>query len=59
MVTPRVDDVQTALRAKARRLLISGSIGYGYVTSRMGMIFTGDPRDVALRDALYASVRHS
>ena len=31
-------------------------IGYGYVTSRMGMTFTGDPRDVALRQALYASV---
>jgi CubicO group peptidase (beta-lactamase class C family) len=30
-------------------------IGYGYVTSRMGMVFDGDPRDVALRDALYAS----
>jgi CubicO group peptidase (beta-lactamase class C family) len=29
-------------------------IGYGYVTSRMGTIFTGDPRDVALRDALDA-----
>src|ERR1044071_7024608 len=28
-------------------------IGYGYVTSRMGMTFTGDPRDVALRQALY------
>jgi len=27
-------------------------IGYGYVTSRMGTVFTGDPRDVALRDAL-------
>jgi CubicO group peptidase (beta-lactamase class C family) len=29
-------------------------VGYGYVTSRMGTVFTGDPRDVALRDALYA-----
>jgi CubicO group peptidase (beta-lactamase class C family) len=27
-------------------------IGYGYVTSRMGIVFTGDPRDVALRQAL-------
>ena len=27
-------------------------VGYGYVTSRMGTVFTGDPRDVALRDAL-------
>jgi CubicO group peptidase (beta-lactamase class C family) len=29
-------------------------IGYGYVTSQMGTTLTGDPRDVALRDALYA-----
>jgi CubicO group peptidase (beta-lactamase class C family) len=29
-------------------------IGYGYVTSRMGTVFTGDPRDVALRNALYS-----
>jgi CubicO group peptidase (beta-lactamase class C family) len=29
------------------------AVGYGYVTSRMGTVFTGDPRDVALRDALY------
>jgi CubicO group peptidase (beta-lactamase class C family) len=27
-------------------------IGYGYVTSRMGVVFDGDPRDVALRTAL-------
>jgi hypothetical protein len=32
-------------------------VGYGYVTSRMGTVFTGDPRDVALRDALYSSLR--
>ena len=32
-------------------------IGYGYVTSRMGTVFTGDPRDVALRDALYTALR--
>lgn len=31
-------------------------IGYGYVTSQMGTSLTGDPRDVALRDALYAAV---
>jgi CubicO group peptidase (beta-lactamase class C family) len=31
-------------------------IGYGYVTSRMGTVFTGDPRDVALRDALYKAL---
>jgi CubicO group peptidase (beta-lactamase class C family) len=32
-------------------------IGYGYVTSRMGTVFTGDPRDVAVRDALYGALR--
>src|SRR5215212_2723696 len=31
-------------------------IGYAYVTSQMGTTFTGDPRDVALRDALYSSI---
>lgn len=29
-------------------------IGYGYVTSQGGAALTGDPRDVALRDAVYA-----
>ena len=32
-------------------------IGYGYVTSQMGTSLTGDPRDVALRDAIYAACR--
>jgi CubicO group peptidase (beta-lactamase class C family) len=27
-------------------------IGYGYITSRVGLVFNGDPRDVALRRAL-------
>jgi CubicO group peptidase (beta-lactamase class C family) len=31
-------------------------IGYGYVTAKMGTKLTGDPRDVALREALYASL---
>jgi CubicO group peptidase (beta-lactamase class C family) len=31
-------------------------IGYGYVTSQMGTTLTGDPRDIALRDALYAAL---
>ena len=31
-------------------------IGYAYVTSRMGTVFTGDPRDVALRSALYSAL---
>ncbi len=31
-------------------------IGYGYVTNRMGTALTGDPRDLALRNALRASV---
>ncbi len=33
------------------------AVGYGYVTSRMGTVFTGDPRDVALREALYTVLR--
>jgi CubicO group peptidase (beta-lactamase class C family) len=32
-------------------------IGYGYVTSQMGTALTGDPRDVALRDALYSALK--
>jgi CubicO group peptidase (beta-lactamase class C family) len=31
-------------------------LGYGYVTSRMGPVFTGDPRDIALRHALYKAI---
>ena len=31
-------------------------IGYAYVTNRMGTTLTGDPRDVALRDALYSAL---
>ena len=31
-------------------------VGYAYVTCQMGTAITGDPRDVALRDALYASL---
>jgi CubicO group peptidase (beta-lactamase class C family) len=34
-------------------------IGYAYVTSQMGTTLTGDPRDVALRDALYAALPDS
>lgn len=29
-------------------------IGYAYVTSQMGVTLTGDPRDVALREAMYS-----
>ena len=32
-------------------------VGYAYVMNRMGTDLTGDPRDVALRDALYACIR--
>ncbi len=35
----------------------SAGIGYAYVTSQMGTTVTGDPRDVALREALYAVIR--
>jgi CubicO group peptidase (beta-lactamase class C family) len=31
-------------------------IGYAYVTSQMGTALTGDPRDVALRNALYSAI---
>ena len=34
----------------------AAGIGYGYVTSRMGTRLSGDPRDRALRDALYAAI---
>jgi CubicO group peptidase (beta-lactamase class C family) len=31
-------------------------VGYAYVTSQMGTRLTGDPRDVALREALYSAI---
>jgi len=31
-------------------------VGYAYVTNRMGTRLSGDPRDLALRDALYAAI---
>ena len=34
-------------------------VGYAYVTSQMGTSLTGDPRDVALRDAVYSSLQAS
>lgn len=34
----------------------AAGIGYAYVTSQMGTHLTGDPRDVALRDALYSAI---
>ena len=30
-------------------------LGYAYVTSKMGTALTGDPRDIALRSALYSA----
>ena len=35
----------------------TAGIGYAYVTSRMGTRITGDPRDVALRDAMYSALK--
>ena len=35
----------------------AAGVGYGYVTSQMGAVLTGDPRDVALRNALYSAIR--
>jgi hypothetical protein len=34
-------------------------IGYAYVTSQMGAMLSRDPRDVALRDALYTAIAAS
>lgn len=34
-------------------------VGYAYVTSQAGTALTGDPRDVALREALYAALKVS
>jgi len=34
----------------------AAGVGYAYVTSQMGTRITGDPRDLALRDALYSAV---
>jgi CubicO group peptidase (beta-lactamase class C family) len=34
----------------------SADISYAYVTSQMGTRLTGDPRDVALREALYSAI---
>jgi hypothetical protein len=31
-------------------------MGYGYVTSQSGTRLEGDPRDIALRDALYSAM---
>jgi CubicO group peptidase (beta-lactamase class C family) len=36
----------------------STGLGYAYVTSRMGTTLAGDPRDVALSQALYAALRN-
>jgi len=37
----------------------STGIGYAYVTSQMGTTLTGDPRDVALRQAIYSAIHAS
>ena len=34
----------------------TAAVGYGYVTSQMGTTLSGDPRDVALRSALYRAI---
>ena len=34
----------------------AAGVGYAYVTNRMGTRLSGDPRDVALRDALYSAL---
>ncbi len=37
----------------------SAGVGYAYVTSQAGTTVTGDPREVALREALYAALSTS
>jgi CubicO group peptidase (beta-lactamase class C family) len=37
----------------------AAGIGYAYVMNRMGTRLSGDPRDVALRDALYSAIAAS
>ena len=37
----------------------AAGLGYAYVTSQMGTSLTGDPRDVALREALYSALPRS
>ena len=37
----------------------AAGVGYAYVMNRMGARLSGDPRDIALRDALYAALRAS
>jgi CubicO group peptidase (beta-lactamase class C family) len=34
----------------------TAGVGYAYVTSQMGTTLTGDPRDMALREALYSVI---
>jgi hypothetical protein len=34
----------------------AAGVSYAYVTNRMGTRLAGDPRDVALRDALYSDI---
>ncbi len=34
----------------------AAGVGYAYVTSQMGAHLTGDPRDIALRNALYSAM---
>jgi CubicO group peptidase (beta-lactamase class C family) len=36
----------------------AAGVGYAYVTSQMGTALTGDPRDIALRDALYSALQN-
>jgi len=37
----------------------AAAVGYAYVTSQMGTTMSGDPRDVALRSALYRAIDDS
>ena len=68
-VLARLHEVEFRLAVRQRALVRSpgaggslgfadpeAGIGYAYVTSQMGGSLRGDPRDVALRDALYEAI---
>ena len=69
-VLARLHEVDARLAVRRRRVrtgrperaapwalpIRDAGVGYAYVTSQMGTRLTGDPRDVALRDALYSAI---
>jgi len=52
-VSPGFEAVREAF---AENFVRRAGVGYAYVTSQMGTQLTGNPRDVALREALYSAI---